>query len=210
MKKLLNKTDKLLLLSSILCIMLISLRVIYTERVTFIFLIWNLFLAGIPYLISRLIELKNNTSKLQLLTLTFTWLIFFPNAPYIITDFVHLSFNKTNMFWVDVSLISIFSITGLLYGITSLDIMYQQVKKHFSLKTANAFYLATIFLAGFGIYIGRILRWNSWDIIANPLKIVSDLFHIISSPIEQHQAWAISLGFSLMILVSSKLIKVKY
>lgn len=210
MKNTLTKTDKILLLSSIVCILLISTRIVYTGKITFIFLVWNLFLAGIPYLISRLIEIRNNTTKLQLVLATFFWLVFFPNAPYIITDFVHLTYNKTNLFWVDVSLIAIFSLTGLIYGISSLEIMFRKVKSITSQNIANLFYLTAIFLAGFGIYIGRILRWNSWDILSNPTKIINDLLHIFFNPIEQHQAWAISLGFSLMIYVSSKLIKTSY
>jgi uncharacterized membrane protein len=207
MKITLTKTDKTLLICSLLCLLLISTRIVYTERITYIFLIWNLFLAGLPYLVSRLLEIKTKKTKLNIIRAIIFWLPFFPNSPYILTDFVHLTYNTSNLFWVDVSLLSIFSLTGLMFGIYSLRIMVLIIKKETNYKTSQLFFYSTIFLAGFGIYIGRVLRWNSWDIVSNPTKLIGDLANIMFNPIDNYQIWVVSLGFSLMILIASFLLK---
>ena len=52
------------------------------------FLIWNLFLAWVPFVFSMAAyELdKRKRGGLLLLPLGIAWLLFFPNAPYLMTD----------------------------------------------------------------------------------------------------------------------------
>ena len=174
-----NTKDKNLLKLSAICATLLLIRIIFSGRLTYIFLIWNLFLAGIPYLISRLIELKKeNISITKLLFFTFIWLVFFPNSPYIFTDFVHLGNINNSFFWIDLMLLISFAISGVMYGISSLLILKKIYENKFDNLIGLFFTYLAIFLSGFGIYIGRVLRWNSWDIVRYPFRVVSDLSEI--------------------------------
>ena len=197
-----TKKDKNLLKLSIICASLLLLRILFSGRITYIFLIWNLFLAGIPYLISRLIELKKDKlTKVKLLFFTFIWLVFFPNSPYIITDFIHLGNHHDSSFWIDLMLLTVFSITGIMYGISSLLILKEIYEDKFNNLIGFIFTYGAIFLSGFGIYIGRVLRWNTWDIIHHPIDVISDLSHIFFHPIVNQKIWIVSLSFSITVYV---------
>ena len=81
----------LLMASCFLSFGLIVLRVMVTKQIGFLFLVWNLFLAFIPFFISSWLYLfKHRFSKITMLPFVALWLLFFPNAPYIITDIIHL------------------------------------------------------------------------------------------------------------------------
>jgi uncharacterized membrane protein len=36
------------------------------------------------------------------------------------------------------------------------------------------FVLAVAFLSGFGVYLGRFERWNTWDVLVNPFSLLGD------------------------------------
>lgn len=203
----LNKTDKTLLQLTAICFAFITIRISYTQSIMFIFLVWNLFLAGIPYLISRLGQKATKLNKTKLIFLTLGWLVIFPNAPYIITDFVHLRMSSPTLFWFDLCLITIFSLTGLAYGMYSLTFIANLITKAFNKKISHAFVITTISLSGFGMYLGRVLRWNSWDIISNPFNLLKDVTNIIIHPIDNKEVFIISLAFSMLILSTYILFK---
>jgi uncharacterized membrane protein len=98
-------------------------------------------------------------------------------------------------------LLTVFSITGLMYGISSLLILKEIYENKFNNLIGLTFTYSAIFLSGFGIFIGRILRWNSWDIVQHPFRIISDLSEIFFHPISNQKIWAISLSFSITVYV---------
>jgi uncharacterized membrane protein len=132
------------------------------------FLIWNLFLAWIPFLISYVTyaAILNRRQVLILVPIAaFFWLIFFPNAPYILTDFQHLAGNWRDVpVWYDVMLLIWFSFTGLMLGMTSLFMMQEIIRRQFGRWTGWGFVAMVTVLSSSGVYAGRFLRWNSWDI----------------------------------------------
>ncbi|MFK8101788.1 MAG: DUF1361 domain-containing protein [Saprospiraceae bacterium] len=178
-----------------------SAKTVYWSRgiPTFLFLIWNLFLAWVPYWIAlSLHRLNRHTqSKLLLGGLVFTWLLFFPNAPYILTDLLHLRWRTPIPHWYDLMLIVSFAWTGLMLGYLSLFEIQLFLKQKLSPRASWLLSISALLLASYGVYLGRYLRWNSWDIISNPLGLCQDLFETLSNPM----AYASTLGIVLVFFV---------
>lgn len=152
---------------------------------TFMFLIWNLFLAWIPYSIAISIKWLDdkNAPKFILGLALATWLVFFPNAPYIITDLLHLSHRPPVPKWYDLLMLFSFAWTGLMLAYASMMQVQIFLKKHSSGLIAWSLCISVLILSGFGIFIGRFQRWNSWDIITQPGALFADILNIISHPI---------------------------
>jgi uncharacterized membrane protein len=147
----------------------------YSGTVHYAFLIWNLFLAWIPFIIAYFtytLTLKRQWVYVVIPIAAFFWMIFFPNAPYILTDFEHLASHWTDLpVWYDVMMLIWFAFTGLLLGMVSLFLMQEIIRREFGRWVGWGFVTLVAGLSSMGIYMGRFLRWNSWDIILNPSSI---------------------------------------
>ena len=203
----------LLFLFSMFCFHLYVFRVFYTGSLEFLFLNWNLFLAFIPWLLSSLIIIKNiQINKFLLTLLILTWILFFPNSPYILTDLFHLGMSSRAPIWYDLILILSYACTGLLFGFISLIDLEKILSRFFSKGKVIFITIGFLFLSGFGIYIGRYLRWNSWDVINNPIPLFSDILNRFANPIAHPRTWGLTilLGILLNLLYFSfKFIKVE-
>lgn len=151
------------------------------EQGIYLFLIWNLFLAWLPLILSSWIF--RNSQKTKLITKVFlglVWLAFFPNAPYIFTDFIHYSWHPTEglLLWYDILTIFIFAFLGFICAFVSLKQISSLIKKPFQ----TAFTYFVLFLSSFGIYLGRFVRLNSWDLVTNPLSIIKEVVNSLLSP----------------------------
>ncbi|PBQ34346.1 hypothetical protein CNR22_22065 [Sphingobacteriaceae bacterium] len=160
------------------CILLLILRALQTGNLSFFFLLWNLFLACIPYaLIKKYNPFAKAIQRNLILVLT---LLFLPNAPYILTDLFHLTKNLIAPMWFDLILILSFSLLGLsLFVMTIariLDILSDQIKSRVQL---NLFKFLILLSNGYGIYLGRYLRFNSWDVLSNPDDLVLQMFYSV-------------------------------
>jgi len=190
-----DRSNKVLLLISAFAFGFLIIRMIYTQSFRFVFLPWNLFLAFIPYYIARYVQKKEATlPKLKVFGLLTLWWLFLPNAPYIVTDLVHLKLSTFQSVWLDMIIIYLFSIAGLLFGFKSLKIVAQIVSSHLSRKLHIVFVNLVILSCGFGIYLGRIERLNSWDLMIHPfinLRYIANLFI-------QHDTLINAWSFSMM------------
>ncbi|PSG86059.1 DUF1361 domain-containing protein [Aurantibacter aestuarii] len=171
-------TFKFILISSFFCFSLISFRVLYTQSIYFLFLVWNLVLAFIPLGISSYILGHSKLKKPFVLILLIVWLLFLPNAPYIITDFIHLQRSHTYFIWLDVLVIGSFAFVGLTAFYLSISNFKVIIATHFKVKLLKPLLVLIYFLCGFGIYLGRYLRFNSWDIISQPKQLLYYIFEI--------------------------------
>ncbi|CAH0177815.1 hypothetical protein SRABI27_01177 [Pedobacter sp. Bi27] len=154
----------------------------------------------------------NLNRKLPVILLTITWILFFPNSPYILTDLFHLRLNGSAPIWFDLVLILSFAWTGLVYGLISLMDIEKHLITYLNKKLVNSLIISFLFLASFGIYLGRYLRWNSWDIISNPLGLASDILGRFLNPLSHPRTWGMTLLMGLllnMIYFSIKFIKAK-
>ena len=172
--------------ASIMCVGLVRFRASNSATVQYGFLIWNLFLAWIPFIIAYLTyvtPIKRRRLYVVVPVSAFLWLIFFPNAPYILTDFQHLSHAGVDVpVWYDVLLLVWFSFTGLFLGMVSLFLMQEIVRREFGGWLGWGFVLVVAGLSSMGVYMGRFLRWNSWDIFGNPGGMVQFTLYYIIHP----------------------------
>ncbi|NJN18365.1 MAG: DUF1361 domain-containing protein [Oscillochloris sp.] len=165
------------LAASMLAMTLFAGRMVFTGSPAYRFLIWNLFLAWLPYLAALQLDwIDRYAPRLhwQRWPLGMVWLLFLPNAPYILTDFVHLP-GMRFVWWYEVGLLLAFAGAGCLLGIASLLVMHTLVRRRVGSVTAWLFVATTSGLSGLGIYLGRFLRWNSWDVFANPQILAAQL-----------------------------------
>lgn len=204
-----NEVERLLLLSVGFSIGLCCVRVGYTGKTLFLWLIWNLFLAYVPYLISKSMIQKvawiEHTGKCVLLFIV--WLLFIPNAFYIITDLFHLQERGYIPLWFDLALIFSFAWNGLLLGILSV----RQMEKIFVLKTGYKsealFILPIMFLNAFGIYLGRYLRYNSWDVVSNPFGLAEDMLYLFVHPLRHRFDWSMIVCYAVLMALMYTTIK---
>ena len=98
-------------------------------------------------------------------------MLFIPNTFYILTDFTHLHYNNKLQFGLDMLIISSFSLAGFYLGLLSLKQIHYLTIAKFGTKTGNIFSISISYLSAFGIYLGRVLRFNSWDIISKPIEL---------------------------------------
>lgn len=163
---------------SMYCVMLSAFRFFYTGTHRYLFLNWNLFLAFLPWLLTSLAVLRNVKSRIAILVIMAVWLLFFPNCLYILTDLIHLRQIEDAPLWLDLILVLSFAWAGLCYGFISLmDIEYFMKEKfRAGTKTVAFLSICMIYMAAFGIYIGRFWRWNSWDLLGNPAELMHDTF----------------------------------
>jgi len=196
MKKLLA-IEKMLLLSIAFTILLLAIRIYYTQKITFVFFIWNIFLAIVPLVFSRQLKFEKNMSFKVIIFLSI-WLLFFPNAPYIITDLFHFIERPPVPKWYDLILIISAAWNGLLLGIVSLMQVEAFLKNHFQKKWANIFIAISIVLSGYGVFIGRFIRLNSWDIVTNPTNVIFTSFQYFFKPWQHMHAWAFILLFAML------------
>lgn len=113
----------------------------------------------------------------------FLWLIFFPNAPYILTDLQHLGDRVSNVpLWYDVIMLIWFSWTGMLLGVVSLNLMQEIILRQLGRLFSWVFVIAVAGLTSVGLYLGRFVRLNSWDILQDPSGTASDVFSWLLDP----------------------------
>jgi uncharacterized membrane protein len=198
----------LFFLTTALCVTLVALRVRYTSKITFVFLVWNIFLAVIPYAVSTLLVLYHEKIKNRwLLTIPFLlWLCFFPNAPYILTDLFHLKQRSGVPYWYDLALILFFAWNGLMLGYASLLDIQAVLTKHFNRLTGWVVAIGSLVLGSFGIYLGRYLRWNSWDVLSSPKGLLHDIAVRVLDPMAHQQTYGVTLIFSAFLVLGYLLI----
>ncbi len=156
-------------------------RFIPSRQIAYFNLVWNLFLAWLP-LGFAFFAARLRASRLCFLALGFLWLLFLPNSPYLVTDLVHLKPRAPVPFWFDILLVQSFVLTGLLLGFLSLYLMHRLVSRSYGWRIGWVFTLGMIGLTGFGIYLGRFERWNSWDLFTSPFALSSDIFNLLIHP----------------------------
>lgn len=166
----LHRSTKGLIALSLLCMVLVSIRMLVKDEVRFGFLLWNLFLAWVPFGITSIVSMAPGKApnKIVIVVILASWLLFFPNAPYIITDLLHIKNYSQNILWFDSLLIFMFALAGLMVGLHSLQKAHELFKHLFRNSIAWSLVLACTVLAGFGVYLGRYCRLNSWDFLQGP------------------------------------------
>lgn len=183
------------------CMGMLIFRAYISHKITFFFLVWNLFLAFIPWLLSVWAKkiYHKGTKRYFIVPVVATWLLFYPNAPYILTDLFHLRQRPYIPLWYDLTLILSFAWTGLYMGMLSLRYLHDMIHEWKGKRAGWIFTFLVLMLSGFGIYAGRFLRWNSWDIISNPFSLFSELAAHLRHPFAYLSGWGMTLFFGMML-----------
>jgi uncharacterized membrane protein len=173
---------------------LVMLRVAWTQSAYYLFLLWNLFLAVIPLLASALLRraAERNAADPVQLALLALWLLFLPNAPYILTDLVHLHPDGSRLFWYDLGMVLFCAGTGLLLGYASLFDVHVLCEKRFGQRCGWTVAVVALLASGYGVYLGRVQRWNSWDVVTNPHGLFASIIDTVLNPAQHLQTYALS------------------
>lgn len=180
-----------------LAFLMLIVRIRLEGNFRYAFLVWNLFLAYVPVGMVMIYKYHLRARSYRMAMMG-AWLLFFPNAPYILTDYIHLQSYSTLL---DFLLISIYALLGLVAGFYSLRVL--QID---SRTLQNGLSIPVLFfLTSIGVYLGRFIRWNSWDIIEHPIRIIKDVFDLFMHPIQN--GWALGfIGiFTLLLIVLYRL-----
>lgn len=168
------------------------------RKPTMTFLVWNLFLAFVPFIISTWMtrHARWNQYRFKFCACFLAWILFIPNSFYIITDLFHLDSFRNLPLWYELAVILSFAWNGLLIGIISMRQMENLFEEILPAKARVLFVYPVMFLNALGIYIGRYMRFNSWDIITDPIRLARSVSDLALNPVEYRYAWAMVICFS--------------
>ena len=185
------------------CAFMVVVRRERTGSGYYLFLLGNLFLAGVPLFLSTGLRIADRLRlnwiiKLCMLGL---WLLFLPNAPYILTDILHLTRTSQAPPWYDLALLLSCSGTGLLMGYLSLIDVQGIIERNFSSIVGWIFAVVSLVLSGFGIYLGRFLRWNSWDVLTSPTLLIQ-LLNGVTHPFSNTRPLSVTFIFGVTLALA--------
>lgn len=191
-------------LLSLLCLGLFIFRVVSARSWHYVFIPENLTLAWISLVTAWWLRLRLKTTAWKSWSnglLTFIWLIFLPNSWYVLTDLVHLyPSGEINQLY-DIALIGTLVLCGFFLGFTSLYLIHKEMAKRLPAKKAVILVEIIILLSSFGIYLGRILRWSSWDVVTNPGGIILNITDRILDPFDHVSSFTVTALFFITLSV---------
>jgi uncharacterized membrane protein len=187
-----------LALASALCVGALLARWVYGEPGAYRFLGWNLFLAWIPLAAALAVYdgTRRGTKLSRLLPLAALWLLFLPNAPYLLTDFVHLGSRHDAPLWFDIALFGSFAWTGMFLGFLSIFVMQAVVRRAYGWIWSWVLVGGSLAASSFGIYLGRVLGWNSWDFLVRPSALLADIWARLSDPLAYPRGVGMTLALT--------------
>ncbi len=202
-----NKTyfPKQIIILLILVVVLSVIRITVFHSSQFIYLLWNIFLAILPFIISSILLWYFNNKKLTKAIFVIggiIWLLLLPNAPYIVTDMMHLGRGRIVIPLYDTFLLFSSAWVGLLLGMYSLSQIEKIIRSKYTTIVTFFIIAGIILLTSFGMYLGRFLRFNSWDVFSNPSILFKNIWVIFSEPFNYIDAYLFT-GFSFIFIYVS-------
>lgn len=183
-----------LITAFVLLLMLIAVRMVWHSSFHFGFLLWNLFLAILPLAAAHLVQ---HARKLSIaIPAAAFWLLFFPNSAYLLTDIVHLRIRPGAAFWLDLVILFGAGLYGVAVAIRSLAQMESWYARYLSPAVTKLGTAAVLLASGYGIYLGRVERWNSWDIVTNTGDLLSAIAYEVRHPFRCIEVWMLSGVFA--------------
>ncbi|CAL1521430.1 DUF1361 domain-containing protein [Chitinophaga sp. MM2321] len=203
-----NQQEFTLYASILFSLSLLLFRIAHTGSYLRASLAWNLFLAFIPFAITRRMEKRPQeiSNRYNWYGYFIVWLLFIPNSPYILTDLFHL-FDGGVPLWFDLFVIFSFAWNGMMMGYISIRSMERMWSTRHTRWPAWLFTFPVMFLCAMGVYIGRYLRYNSWDVVKDPLTLLGDVGDILLHPWENRSAWAFTLCMGIFLSLMYPLVK---
>jgi uncharacterized membrane protein len=184
-------TRTLAAVSLAICALLV-LRHHYEPGTARAYLLWNLFLAWIPYVCARLLWLvaRRRTTLVVVAPLAALWLAFLPNAPYLVTDVIHVHRDWRGLpLLLDLAVFGTVGLAGLLLGVASMQPVHRLVAERFGRRAATAFPPLIALAVALGVYLGRVQRWNSWSFIQSPGTLLHATWSVLGHPVAHPLAY---------------------
>lgn len=170
-----------------------------THSLEHMWLMWNLLLAIIPLFAAAMFARARRTTSQAIWFVV--WLLFLPNAPYIVTDFIHLAQTPRVPLWFDIAMFTSFAATGLLLAYSSLDDIRMTIAQRFGVATSWIVAFTALLLSGFGIYLGRFVRLNTWDVLLDPLGLATYIGRGVVNPLSHQRTIAVTLIYGVGLVV---------
>jgi uncharacterized membrane protein len=201
-----TKIDMLLLCFSAfgLCMELMRIGVSHTFGCCF--LLWNLVLAWVPYLLSRAFIQLPSARSWKALGLFLLWLLFLPNGPYIVTDLIHLRWREPIPIWYDALMMCTLAWLGMLLALVSVRLVHRKLEECFNPLALWPLLLVVFASSGYGIYLGRFARLNSWDFFVYPFYILHLMLGDVLHPISHAKATVVTAIITLLLLFTYSLL----
>jgi uncharacterized membrane protein len=193
-----------LIFSTLMACAFLIFRFVYSGSYNYANLLWNLFLAWLPYIFSLLAFSAYHINPRRWWLISFLgllWLVFFPNAPYIVTDFYYLDPRPPVPLWFDISLIALFAFTGCFLAIASLRSIHTIIERSIGKVFGWLFALFSLGLASLGVYLGRFGRYNSWDILFHPKSLLREIVDNLFNPLDNLGFLGFTMMFTTILLV---------
>jgi uncharacterized membrane protein len=115
--------------------------------------------------------------------------------------------NENVPLWYDLALLLSCAWSGLLFGILSVRQMERLFEKNFNRRLDLFFSIPVMTLNGLGVYVGRYLRFNSWDILVNPFQLAGDIVYLFIHPIRNRFDWSMIICYSVLLTLMYYTIK---
>lgn len=192
----------LLILTNLLSVALFILRFIGAENFRYWFMLWNLALAWIAPLLAYILVLhlrKHPWRQWGSIILTLLWIGFLPNSFYMVSDLIHVQQTGEVSIIFDTVMFASFIFNGFIAGYLGAYLVHGELLKRFSAKRSYMIIVGIFALASYAIYLGRVLRWNTWDAIVQPAALLFDISDTILDPFSHPQAFVITGSFTLLI-----------
>jgi uncharacterized membrane protein len=175
---------------------LLLLRMVLHHSLHFCFLVWNVFLALLPLCFARAAVRARHPGRG--LTLSLAWLLLFPNAAYLVTDIVHLRILPGPLLWLDLVLLFSAGLLGVALSLQSLCTIERFYLRYMHPRWLPLLRITLLTASAYGIYLGRIGRWNSWDLVVQPLALLRDIFSDLRHPLRNREAWQLTALFAVL------------
>jgi uncharacterized membrane protein len=145
----------------------------------------DLMLAIIPFVIAMLIfRDKSRIPSLVWWPLLGIMVLFLPNAPYVLTDVIHfvakIRVTPPLPIWAMSLLLLeyfLYFLIGMECFVITLMLWERMLRRHRRGWLIIPLELLIMSLSAFGIYLGRIDRLNSWDVVTDPERLVNQTLH---------------------------------
>lgn len=191
-----------LALTNATSVLLFGLRLLGAENFRYWFMLWNLALAWVAPLVAWWLVTRLQKSRWltwQNIALTGVWIGFLPNSFYMVSDLIHVQQTGEVSIIFDAVMFTSFIANGFIAGFLGTFLLHKELLKRVSVRRAWVMITSVFALCGYAIYLGRVLRWNTWDALLQPAALLFDVSDNILNPLAHPQAFVVTLSFTLLI-----------
>jgi len=186
-----------------LTLAMLGFRFLATGTLRYWFIPENLALAWLALAFGWLLiaELgKHRWLSWQNVVLSIIWLVFLPNTWYVLTDFLHIYPTGEISQIFDIAMMGSLIFCGFGLGFASLYLVHKELLKRLAARTAYLIVAGVLLLSSFGIYLGRDLRWSTWDVVSNPGGIILNISDRVVDPFGHPRAINVTILFFIFLL----------